>query len=172
MNKDNLKRYSSYALTYLFWAVSVVVSVWSAYRARDAILSWLVAASLNRYETGAREKFYIGLQFRAAETLSYLFIGLTLIVVIVVLEFVYRTGAQKNQIMQTVSLVMAAQSGVLFLVEVAIVLAESAIHSFAWGDFIPRVIYLLPPRVIYLLPAILFCWLWLSIRPKPAIMQG
>jgi hypothetical protein len=155
----NLKKYSHYSLAYLLWALSIVVSAWGAFRVRDAIMSLLVISSLDRYESGAREQFYTALQFRATETWSYLFIGMVVIVVIVVLESVFRTSVPTGQVWSRFSLVTAIEFGVLCLAELVITLTEGAIQPLTWGNFIPP--------LIYLVAAILFGWLWISIRPKP-----
>ncbi len=153
---ENIKKLSNYATAYVLWAVCVLMSIWAAFRVRDAILSWLVLGSLDRYESGARERFYTALQFRATETWSYLVMGLALVVVVVVLEHVFRTGAQAKRVWARFSLMMAVILGVLCLAELAIALAEGAVQPLTGGDF------LVP--AVYLVPTVLFGWLWRSLR--------
>ena len=153
-----MRKLPTYTLAYLLWAVSVVIGAWMTFRIRDALLALLVVASLDRYESGAREKFYTALQFRATETWSYLFVGLLLIVLIVILEHVFRVGAQAGQVWQRFSLVLAIELGVLALAELALALSVAAVQPLVWSDLI------IP--LAYLVPAVLFAWLWASLRPK------
>ena len=156
----NIQKYSVYILAYTLWVVSLVGGFWVLLRLREALISMLVVMSLDRYQSDASERFNTALQMKAAESWSYLFIGLILIVLIVVLESVFRTGAQKGQVWQRFSLVLAVELGVLFLSELVISLSAGAVQPLSWGDFVVP--------VIYLIPAALFGWLWASIRPRPS----
>jgi len=113
---------------------------------------------MDRYQAGAGERLEASLRMRATDVWTYLMMGVILIVMVVVLETVYRVGAQKNEVWARFSLVTAIELGVLFLSELAITLSKSAVKPLTWGDFI------IP--VIYLVPTLLFTWLWFSIRPK------
>jgi len=156
----NIRQYSVYLLAYTMWASCVAAGFWVVLRLREAMLSLIVIASLDRYEAGVRERFYTTLQMRATDVWSYLLMGMILIVLIVVLETVFRVGAQKGQVWQRFSLVIGVELAVLFLSELSIALAAGAVQSMTWADFIVP--------IVYLIPAALFGWLWNSIRPKPS----
>jgi hypothetical protein len=156
----NIHKYSVYVLAYSLWAICVTGGFWVLLRAREALISMIVVASLDRYEIGAREAFNTGLQVRATDIWSYLFMGIGLIIMVVIFESVFRTAALEKQVWPRFSLVLAIELGVLFLAELVIALAESAVRAFSWADLIVP--------LAYLIPAALFVWLWLSIRPKPS----
>ena len=154
----NIRQYSVYILAYVLWAVSLIGGFWVVLRLREALITLIVILNLDRYQSDAAQRFETALQVKAAESWSYLFMGIILIVLIIILESVFRNGAHKGEIWSRFSLVLAVELGFLFVAELVIALAAGTVQALTWGDFV------IP--AIYLVPTILFTWLWFSIRPK------
>ncbi len=158
---DNIKKYSTYGLAYLLWVVSVVMGYWVVSTVRTTLITLLVVSSINRAESDARERFYAGLQVRAADVWSIVLMGLAMIVIIVLLENLYRTAVLPGKLWARFSLVTAIGFGVLFLARLTTAILTGVVETLSWGNFVA-------PIALFVAAA-LFCWLWVSIRaPKAA----
>jgi len=89
---ERLKSLAAYGLVYLLWAVSLPLGGWVIYDLRDAILTALAVITAKLYQSNTREAFYANLQLRAADTTSWLLMGVALVVIIVLIENIYRLG--------------------------------------------------------------------------------
>lgn len=161
--KEQLKNILAYGLTYLLWAVSLPVAGWVVLDIRDTILTVLAVITANKFESGTREAFYANLQLRAADTTSYLFVGIVLVIVVVLIENIYRNGMFAVKLWSRFFLVLAICFGLLAVNGLVNDLARSAISAFTWrGLFGPAVYGLLT----------IFCYLAsrskrLPTNPKP-----
>ena len=156
-----MKKYSSYGLAYLLWAVSVVMGYWVVSTVRTTVITLLVVSTIDRAESDARERFYAGMQVRAADVWSIVLMGLALIVIIVLLENLYRTAVQPGKLWARFSLVTAIEFDLLFLARLTTAILSGVVESLTWANFVA-------PAAL-LVAAVLFYWLWVSIRkPKAA----
>jgi len=158
---NRIKNASVYVLAYSLWVVSMVFGYFVISKGRDALLSILVAATYGRYASDAEQTFYTAKQVKAADVWSYILLGLGLIIMIVVLEHVYRMAAQNNQVWPRFSQVTLIEFAVMGICELVIALSAGVVKPLSASDF------LLP--LVYLVAAGLFWWLWRTLRaPKMA----
>lgn len=130
-------------------------------KGRDALMSLLVAFTYDRYASDPKQAFYTALQVKAADVWSIVLMGIVLVILIVVLEHVYRTAAQVNQVWSCFSQVLMVGFAAMFVFELVITLAASVVQPLSVGNFIIS--------AIYLVAAGLFWWLWRTLRaPKTA----
>jgi hypothetical protein len=150
MNKK-IMPVSSYILSYLFWAVSIVVGFWVLLDGRDAILSLASLTTYNRNQSNASDLFYKSLQLRAADVWSYLAVGILAIVMIVYLEFVYRNSVQNNQMWARFSMISAIELGLLALAGIITAIVTAVVSSFSWRSLFQPISILLLAVGLYML---------------------
>jgi hypothetical protein len=161
--KERFKNILAYGLSYLLWAVSLPVAGWVVLDIRDTILTMLAVINAKQFESGTREAFYANLSLRAADTTSWLFVGVVLVVIIVVIENIYRAGMFVERLWSRFFLVLAVCLGLLGLTNLVNDLLRLTVGAFTWrGLFGPAV---------YGVLAVFFFWVSSSHRlpanPKP-----
>ena len=110
-----MRRIPGYILVYVLWAVTAIAGALVGYWARNAWLTSLVISSLDRTERDVRARFYAGLQARAVDAWSAFIMVLALVVVVVFVEYYYRTGFRQGKLWSRFFLVTAIEIGVLFV---------------------------------------------------------
>jgi hypothetical protein len=160
---ERLKSIAAYALVYFLWAISLPLAGMVIYDLRDAILTTLAVITAKLYHSGTREAFYANLQLRAADTTSWLFVGVVLVIVIVLIENIYRTAMFVDRLWSRFFLLIGVCFGLLSLINLVNDLLLLLVGAFTWrGLFGP---------VVYGLVAIFFYWVSRSHRlpanPKP-----
>jgi hypothetical protein len=155
---EQAKSIAAYVVVYLLWAVSILLGYWVISDLRDAILASLAVASLNRYQSNARDAFNFNLKLRATDVSSWIGVGIVLVILIVYIEFLYRTGMPVGRLWSRFFLVTAIGFGILALTGLTNDLLRAVIGAFTWrGLFLP---------VVQSLVAVYFFWLWRSRRLK------
>jgi len=147
---EQVKTLATYGLAYLLWAVSLPFGGWVIYDLRDAILT-IMAVITVKQSHGTRDIFYANLHLRAADTTSWLLVGVFLIAMIVVIENIYRAGATIGRLWSSFFLVLGVCFALLGLVSLINDLVRLLVGAFSWrGLFYP---------VVYGLVAAFFYWL-------------
>lgn len=146
-----MKKIIPYGLAYLLWAVCLPFGGWVIYDLRDTILT-TVAVITAKLSHGTREDFYANLRLRAADTTSWLLVGVAMVVVIVVIENIYRIGASTGRLWSRFFLVIAVCFSVLGLSGLTNDLMRWIVGAFSWRG-------LFAPAIYGLLAAFCF-WLW------------
>ncbi len=157
---DRFRRSFSYVLAYLLWIVSTGLGILDLYYAREAYLLALAVAAFKRSDRPPAELFDQALRARAADQWSLLAMGMLTIILIVYLEYLYRTSVPSGRMWIRFTLVTAIEIGVLFL--------ANAIYFFIEGQIRPvigKVVYVLTFEALLVG---LFVWLWFYIRRKRA----
>jgi len=161
--KEQFKTLIAYGLMYLLWAVSLPIAGWVIIDVRDTILTVLAVINTKQFEAGSREAFYSNLELRAADTTSWIFVGVILVIMIVLIENIYRNGMFIGRLFPRFFLVLAICLGLLGLNGLINDLARLAVGAFTWRG-------LFAPAVYGVLAALLF---WVSrskklpANPKP-----
>lgn len=157
---NNLRRYSAYGLAYLLWALSIILSGLVLLQVRDAYLSMIVLASYNRVQNNAAALFYANLQTRSLDQWSYLFLGIILIVIIVFIEYYYRSAVVPGRLRLHFFQVTSIEF-------VALLIANLISAAVVWnvGGFTWRSLYY---PVLELLVSVIFIWLWVDVRRRKA----
>ena len=156
---NQLKPVSTYVLSYLFWAVSIVVGAWVLLELRDAFLSVISVLTLENAQGNKTELFYASYRVRMADTWSYLVIGILAVVMVVYLEHVYRTSVATGQVWARFSQITALELGLLAVAGITTAIVMAIVASFSWRT-------LFQPVSILLL-AVGLHFLWQKLR-KPA----
>jgi hypothetical protein len=142
--KEQLKNLASYGLVYLLWVVSLPIGGWVIIDLRDTILTIMAVITTKLYHSGTREAFYANLSLRAADTTSWLLVGVVMVAVIVLIENIYRAGMFVDRLWSRFFLVLAICFGLLGLTGLTNDLARAFIGAFTWrGLFGPAVYGLL-----------------------------
>jgi len=137
---ERLKSLAAYGLVYLLWAVSLPLGGWVIYDLRDAILTALAVITAKLYQSNTREAFYANLQLRAADTTSWLLMGVALVVIIVLIENIYRLGMYVGRLWSRFFLVIGVCFGLLGLINLMNDLLRLLVSAFTWrGLFAPAV---------------------------------
>lgn len=158
---EQLKTIVSYGLTYLLWAISLPLGGWVVYDLRDMVLTVMAVLTAKLYHSGTREAFYANLRLRAADTTSYLLMGVALVLIIVVIENFYRLGMLAGHLWSRFFLVVASCFGLLCLFGLVNDLMRLIIDAFTWRNlFYP---------VVYGVTAIFFFGLWRIRRIKESL---
>ena len=145
MNRmEQFKSVIAYGLMYLLWAISLPIAGWVIIDIRDTILTVLAVINTKQFEAGTREAFYSNLELRAADTTSWVFVGVILVIMIVLIENIYRNGMFIGRLWKRFFLVLAVCLGLLGLNGLINDLARLAVGAFTWrGLFGPAVYGLL-----------------------------
>ena len=158
MNSNSIRRFSTYALAYLLWAITIVLGGMVLLQARDAYLSVVVLTTFDRYKDNATDLFYSSLQTRTLDQWSYLLLGLLLVVLIVFIEHFYRTGVQPGILRLRFFQVTAIEFAGLFLANLTSAMVIWGVSGFTWRSlFYP---------LLELLTTIIFIWLWIDTRRR------
>jgi chromate transport protein ChrA len=137
---ERFKSLAAYGLVYLLWAVSLPLGGWVIYDLRDAILTALAVITAKLYQSNTREAFYANLQLRAADTTSWLLMGVALVVIIVLIENIYRLGMYVGRLWSRFFLVIGVCFGLLGLINLMNDLLRLLVSAFTWrGLFAPAV---------------------------------
>jgi len=137
---EQFKTLIAYGLMYLLWAVSLPIAGWVIIDVRDTILTVLAVINTKQFESGTREAFYANLELRAADTTSWIFVGIVLVIMIVLIENIYRNGMFVGLLWTRFFLVLAICLGLLGLNGLINDLARLAVGAFTWrGLFGPAV---------------------------------
>ncbi len=127
-----MKDVSNYVLAYLLWAVSVVISAFIGLNARDVLFNGLVVSLSGNAGQSQASDFYLGLQLRAVEPWSYIFLGIVVVILIAVLEHYYREGAGKNQLIPRFLKVTGISIALLAVVHVIRFVIGLALGDVSW----------------------------------------
>lgn len=109
-----LRTAASYVLAYVLWGLSVAASAVVGYLAQHALVQMATVTVLGA-ASDPREALYAGLRIRAGDAWSYMLVGLLLVLVLVFLEYWYRTGVSCGRLLSRFLLVTTVELGVLFL---------------------------------------------------------
>ncbi len=139
-----------YVFAYLLWAISTGFGILVLNLARDTVLLAIVVDTA-RGKLTSSEMFYQSLRARAADTWTYLILGLLVVILLVALEHLYRTGVASGELWKRFFLVTAIECGVL-------VLTHSIYFALEWS-FNPLAWWILAIPVIEALFMALFLWL-------------
>lgn len=155
---NSLRRISTYALAYLLWGITILLGGMVLLQARDAYLSALVMSTYDRFKDNATNLFYSSLQTRSLDQWSYLLLGLFLVILIVFIEYFYRTGVQPGSLRLRFFQVTAVEFGVLFLANLTSAIVVWEVSGFTWRSlFYP---------LLELLTTVIFIWLWIDTRRR------
>jgi hypothetical protein len=155
---NSLRRISTYALAYLLWGITILLGGMVLLQARDAYLSALVMSTYDRFKDNPTNLFYSSLQTRSLDQWSYLLLGLFLVILIVFIEYFYRTGVQPGSLRLRFFQVTAVEFGVLFLANLTSAIVVWEVSGFTWRSlFYP---------LLELLTTVIFIWLWTDTRRR------
>ncbi len=138
---EQFKTLISYVLTYLMWAISLPLGGWVIYDLRDTVLTIMAVLTAKLYQSGTRDAFYANLRLRAADTTSWLVVGVALVAVIVVIENVYRLGMLAGHLWSRVFMVATCCFGLLCLFGLVNDLMRLIIDAFTWRDLFNPILY-------------------------------
>ena len=138
---EQFKSVIAYGLMYLLWAISLPIAGWVIIDVRDTILTVLAVINAKQFEAGTREAFYANLELRAADTTSWIFVGVALVIVIVLIENIYRNGMYIGRLWPDFFLVLAVCLGLLGLNGLINDLARLAVGAFTWRGLFGPVVY-------------------------------
>ncbi len=139
-----------YVIAYLMWAISTGFGIVVLNLGRDTVLLAIVVDTA-RGKLTTNEMFYASLRARAADSWSYLGLGLLVLILLVGLEHLYRTGVSSGELWKRFFLVSAIECGVLLL-------THSIYFALEWS-FSPLSWWILAIPVVEVLFMALFLWL-------------
>lgn len=155
---NSLRRISTYALAYLLWGITIILGGMVLLQARDAYLSALVMSTYDRFKDNATNLFYSSLQTHSLDQWSYLLLGLLLVILIVFIEYFYRTGVQPESLRLRFFQVTAVEFGVLFLANLTSAIVVWEVSGYTWRSlFYP---------LLELLTTTIFIWLWIDTHRR------
>jgi hypothetical protein len=155
---NSLRRFSIYALAYLLWVITVVLGGMVLLQVRDAYLSVLVISTYDRFKDNATALFNLSLQTRSLDQWSYLLLGLFLVILIVFIEYFYRTGVQPGSLRLRFFQVTAVEFGALFAANLTSAMVIWDVSGFTWRSlFYP---------LLELITTTIFIWLWIDTRRR------
>jgi membrane protease YdiL (CAAX protease family) len=138
---ERMKTAVSYGLVYLLWAITLPLGGWMLYNLRDTILTTLAIMTAHNVGQNVREAFYANLQLRAADTTSWLFVGVVMVILIIAIENILRFGMLAGQLWSRFFLVVAVCLSVLCLTNLANDLLRLDVGGFTWRGLFAPVIY-------------------------------
>jgi hypothetical protein len=154
---QQIKKIVSYGMVYVLWAICLPLGGWVIYDLRDTILT-TISVITAKLSNSTSEVFYANLRLRTADTTSWLLAGVLLVVVIVVIENIYRIGASTGHLWSRFFLVIAVCFSVLGLSGLTNDLMRWIVDAFSWRG-------LFAPAIYGLLAAFCF-WLWSARKIK------
>jgi hypothetical protein len=158
----SFRRYSTYALAYLLWAITIILGGLTLFQLRDAYLSVVVMSTYDRFKDNATALFYSSLQTRSLDQWSYLLLGLLLVILIVFIEYFYRTGVLPGSLRLRFFQVTAVEFGALFVANLISAMVIWDVSGFTWQSlFYP---------LLELLTTTIFIWLWIDTRRRRKVV--
>ena len=159
-----MKTVSRYALAYVLWVVSIVVGSVVIYFARQAIVDSIALSSLSSLNAGNQAfAFYRGLQLRSSDAFSYLIMGLVLLIMIVFVEFYFRSGVPSGRVTRRFMLVTVVEIGVLFASHATYFILANINGVVGWSSA------LVPGLELAALALCVVLFVWLRRRPILAL---
>jgi hypothetical protein len=155
---SSFRRYSVYVLAYILWAVSMILGGMGLLQLRDAYLSAVVISSFNRNQNNATALFNSSMQTRTLDTWSYLLLGLVLVILIVFLEYFYRSGVLPGKLRRRFFKVTTFEFGILFIANLTSTVVVWQVSGFTWGSLFYPILELLTTGI--------FIWLWAENRRR------
>ncbi len=111
-----LRKASAYVLAWGLWALSSALGVLIAFWAvRGAIGSLAEALTLGALQGTPSQQFQVASVRNAADRFAILILGVLSVLMVVVIEYYYRTGVDERQVPRRFVLVTAIESGLLFV---------------------------------------------------------
>jgi hypothetical protein len=153
---SEFRRISSFVLAYVLWLLSVAIGALVLLQARDTVLTAITMSTYNRLASNSREMFYASLQVRAMDQWSYLLLGILVIVFIVVVEFLYRTGLQAGKLRLRVVQITAIEFFILFFANLLTNVMLWQVNGYTWSSLFYPLLELLTTGI--------FVWLWSDLR--------
>ena len=151
-----MKEFSRYTLAYVLWAVSFIMAGGIGLIARESFVNFLAFLAVPATKGDKAADFYMGLQIRAVETWSYVLLGFLVVVVIVFVEFYYRSGAAKGRLLVQFLVVTAVELGLLALAHLSNFIIVMSLGSNNWlGLFLP---------LIEIIVTGIFVWLYMRLK--------
>ena len=161
---SSISRYSKYALAYLLWAISIILGAMVMLQARDAYLSVVVLSTYDRFKENATALFYSSLRTRMVDQWSYLLLGILIVILIVFIENLYRSGVKQRRLRIRFVQVTAIEFGVLFLSNLTAAIVVWEVSGFTWQSlFYPA---------LELITMIIFIWLWIDTRHRRSALPA
>ena len=150
-----------YALAYLLWVITTILGGLTLFQLRDALLSVLVMSTYDRVKDNATALFNSSLQTRNMDQWSYLLLGLLLVVLLVFVEYFYRSGVQPGTLRLRFFQVTAVEFVVLFAANLMSAIVVWQVSGFTWRSlFYP---------LLELITAVIFIWLWIDTRRRKPV---
>jgi|GEM_PF-1108800 len=135
-----MKEVSRYTLAYILWAASVLLSGAIGLIAQGSLINLLAFLASPLTANDKRADFYIGLQIRAADTWSYVVLGLLIVAVIAFVEHYYRTGVAQHRLLIRFLMVTSIQMMVLSLAHLTNFIIGISIGAVGWMNvFLPLI---------------------------------
>lgn len=159
-----IRNISAYVLSYLLWVVSVLFGGLIVLQIREAILSAMAVPAMHL--TSKSAIFDANQRLRAVDQFSWLFVGVIIIALLLVIEAYYRGSVSKGLLRPRFLLVTTIECGILFLSSLfGAIVTWQANNKFTFSA-------LYTPAVILVL-TIIFFWLYSDyISPKAPGSQG
>jgi hypothetical protein len=151
-----MKEFSRYTLAYVLWVVTFVLAAGIGLIARGTFVQLLAFSAAPVVQNDKTADFYIGLQIRAADTWSYVFLGVLIVAVIVFVEHFYRTGAAQGHLLVRFLLLTGIEIGLLSLAHLSNFIMAVSLGATSWIN-----IYL---PVIEIIVTGIFIWLYMRLR--------
>jgi len=109
-----MKNLLRYVFAYGLWLISIVSAAYIGLIVRDVVSSAFVVNATDTVKNPA-DQFYVSLQLRAMEPWWYIVYGILIIILIPVIEHVYRTAVNERLVLARFFLISAIEVGVLAL---------------------------------------------------------
>ncbi len=111
-----IRQVSKYVLAYSLWVVSSAVGLSVAWMIRNAYLLVVGAMTMGLLQQGTpSERFQVPPMRNAVDRFGIVILAVAMVVVVVFVEYYYRTGVDEGQLARRFVLATAVESGVLFV---------------------------------------------------------
>jgi hypothetical protein len=157
-----LRSASSYVLAYAMWAGSLILAYLSLFMVRMVVLSAIAINTIQRADFTSAERFYAALEGRAAEAWSFFGLGIVLVIVLVYLEYLYRTSVPRGQLLNRFLLVTTIELGILFCANLIYYILIGIVDTFSWTSAYSPIIELVALGLCLWLRAVI------KNQPRPA----
>ena len=158
-----LKKTSEYILAWALWAVTSVVGVLIGFWAvRGALSSIVEALTMGAAMGTPSQQFQVPFTRNAVDRFAILTLGLLSVLLVVGVEYYYRTGVDVNQLWRRFVQVTAIESGVLFVALTIQVIFLGVLGLFTiWSVLLPLAVLALTVGLSWILTR-------LPKKPSPA----
>lgn len=113
---NQVRKASEYFLAWGLWAVTSAAGVFIAFWAvRGAIGSITEAMTMGALQGTSAQQFRVPLVRNAVDRFAVLGLGILLVLVVVAVEYYYRTGVEQGQLLRRFVQVTAIEFGALFI---------------------------------------------------------